>query len=282
MNKPALTTLTGKKVRMGIKNGMTMDDFCQKYECDSAELIVRIGKLFTVNDDARRILADILANGKKPKPRGAAIAETVEAPKAANEATEGEATDDTPPRAPTLDELKSSESELSDKLIEMEKAYKACYQDRDEGRKKYRSLLDDIKSIKKQFDAKVHEAEVIIRRDDEIVGKMNGIWTEYRDKRAALEAIRAQIEEMSKIVLCVYKDREIAPFDEGLEISLDDSGHDELFKTLREQEVAEEFRLKDIKVVARLIRIVANLGSPVELIFDDDELKMAYEALKST
>ena len=278
----ALTTLTGKKVRVGIKNGMTVDDFCKRYSCEPAELNVRIGKLFTVNDDAKKIWGEILANEKKPKAKVTAVEEVVGTSKVADNATEGEATDDTPPRAPTLDELKSSESELSDKLIEMEKAYKACYQDRDEGRKKYRSLLDDIKSIKKQFDAKVHDAEVIIRRDDEIVGKMNGIWTEYRDKRAALEAIRAQIEEMSKIVLCVYKDYEIAPFDESLEIKLDDRGHDDLFKELREQEAAEDFRLKDIKVVARLIRIVANLGSPVEIIFDDEEVRKAYEALKST
>ena len=62
-----LRGLTGKKVRCGIKNGMTMDDFCKRYECTPEELETRIGHLFTVKGAAKQVLSEIAANSKKPR-----------------------------------------------------------------------------------------------------------------------------------------------------------------------------------------------------------------------
>ena len=107
--------------------------------------------------------------------------------------------------------------------------------------------------------------------------QMNKIRDTHNAKQKTLEEIRSQIKEMSKIVLCVYNSREIAPFDEAVEINLDDTGHDELFNQLREREEAEDFRPKDLRVVARVTKIVANLSVPVEIIFEDEEIKRAYE-----
>ncbi len=272
-------TLTGKKVKIGIKNGLTVKDFCAKYECTQDELMARIERLFTVSGVARQIWNEIVANEKKAtKAKTIAEKEDIsDTTKVADGVTEEEIAESTPPHVPTLDELKVSESEHSDTMIEMEKAYKACYQERDNGRKKYQTIRDDIQQLKTTLEARRHEAQMIIKKDKELVERMNGIYAEYRIEREALEAIRSQIEELSKIVLCVYSSREIAPFDETVEIELDDSGYDELFNLLREQEKAEDFRPKDVRVVARLIRIVANLGTPVEIIFEDEEIKMAYE-----
>lgn len=271
-----LRVLTGKKVKVGIKNGMTVQDFCAKFECDPDEFMTRLGRLFTVKDTAKQVWGDIVANEKKPKAKVAdVVEEVVETPKVADEVAEDESGDVTSP-ALTLDELKAKEAEYSDVLIEREKYYKTLYQERDEGKKKYQSLHDEIKSLKKQCEVKCHEADKVIKRDKELVDEMNAIWAKYCDERAALEAIRDQIKEMSKIVLCVYSSREIAPFDEEVEITLDDAGHEELFNQLREQEEAEDFRPKDVRTVARLMRIVANLGSPVEIIFEDEDVKTAY------
>lgn len=271
-----LRNLTGKRVHIGIKNGMSVQDFCQKYECNPEELQERLGRLFTVKDNARQVWNEILANEKKPKAK-VVVEEAVDTvPDVADEVTEDEEVDTTP-HVPTMDELKASEGLYSDAVIELEKAYKACFQEREKGRDEYRRLRDDISELKRAYESKGHEVEKIIQRDHELVDRMNEIYTVYRGKRAALEAIRSQIEELSKIVICVYSSREIAPFDETVEINLDDTGHDELFSHLREQEEAEDFRPKDVRTVARLIRIVANLGSPVEIIFEDEEVKKAYE-----
>lgn len=71
------------------------------------------------------------------------------------------------------------------------------------------------------------------------------------------------------------------PLDEAAEANLDDTGHDELFAQLRERNEAEDFRPKDLRLVARVIQIVTNLDAVVEILFDDEEIKKAYEVFTS-
>ena len=275
--------LSGKKVKSGIKNGMTIQDFCQKYECTPDELWARVGRIFTVKDTARHVWNQIEANGKKKrkskvKERDNAAEANVETE--TMEVTECVAEDETKgdiSSTPTLDELKASERNYSDATIKLERAYKDLHAERERGRETYQRLRNEARELKKEHDAKRREAEKIAQRDNELVSQMNEISAAHGFKQAALEKIRAQIKEMSKIVLCVYSSREIAPFDEAVEINLDDTGHDELFSQLREQEEAEDFRPKDLRLVARVIRIVANLDVKVEILFDDEEIKKAYE-----
>lgn len=271
-----LRKLTGKKVHNGIKHGTTIADFCEIYSCTEDELKDRIGQIFTQKTVADKIWKEIVANAKKPKPKATISEEVVDTPKVADAVAEVESSD-TDPHVPTLDELKASEAELSATVIGLEVDWKALYQQRNDGKKKCQTLFDEIKALKAQCVAKGEEADALAKKDEDLANQMNAIWVRHRAERAALEAIRSQIEEMSKIVLCVYNDHEIAPFDEDVEITLDDTGHDELFVELREREEAEDFRLKDIRVVARLIKIVANLNSPVEILFEDEEIKTAYE-----
>ena len=124
-------------------------------------------------------------------------------------------------------------------------------------------------------------AEKVIGKDRKIVEKMNEVSKVYHVKREALDKLRHDIDEVSKIVICVYANRKIALFDEGVsEIVLDDTGYEEVFGRLREQEEADEITPKDLRAVARLIKIVANLKVPVEIIFEDDFLSAAYEVFK--
>ena len=267
--------LKGKAVKAGIKNGMTIQDFCQKWSCTPDELWERIGRLFTVKDTAKRIWHQIEANEKK-RCRSKTVSKETITTEVAEKVTKEE-TDDVSPHAPTLDELKILEQEYSNATISLEIAYRDLYAKREEGRETYKRLRSEVKKLKEQHDSKCREAEKIIQRDNELVDQMNEINAAHGFKQAALEKIREQIKEMSKIVLCVYSSHEIAPLDETAEVNLDDTGHDELFAQLRERNEAEDFRPKDLRLVARVIRIATNLDAAVEILFDDEEIKKAYE-----
>ena len=274
--------LTGKKIKVGIKNGMTVQDFCEKYDCNPEELWVKIGKFFTIKDAAKQVWNEIEANDKKKrKPKTSAQKATIVANTADKTPDNTETTAEKPihsiARKPTLEELKESEAVYSNTVIELEKDYKKLHGKREKGRDTYQQLREEIHELKKMYQAKWSEAQKIIRKDREIVDQMNAIYAKHKSKQAALEEIRGKIKEMSKIVLCVYGNREIAPFDETSEVNLDDTGHDELFNQLREQEEAEDFRPKDLRVVARAIKIVTNLTVPVEIIFENEEIQEAYE-----
>lgn len=269
-----LKSLNGRKVRIGIKNGLSVRDFCQKYECGEEELRERIRQLFTVEETAGKVWNEIRNNEKKSRRK---VETTIDTPNVVDETPKGEEVkSDT--HIPSLEELKEQELIYSNDVIELEKTYKGCYQEREEGRKRYRKLRDEIQELKTAYNQRCQEVKKIIQNDNDTVKKMNEICDLYRSKRAALEAIRSNIEEMSKIVICVYSDHEIAPFDEEMaETWLDDTGHGELFDRLREREEAEDFRPRDLRVIARIMKIVENLDAPVEIIFEEEELREAYE-----
>ena len=51
-----------------IKKGMTMGDFCEKYECSEEELIAQIGNLYSRNPSkAKEQISRIEANAKKAR-----------------------------------------------------------------------------------------------------------------------------------------------------------------------------------------------------------------------
>ena len=63
-----ITMLKAKGVMVGIKNGMTRDDFCTKYRCSSDELDDRLKQLYGHNKKQLKSCCDqIAANQKKAR-----------------------------------------------------------------------------------------------------------------------------------------------------------------------------------------------------------------------
>ena len=271
-----ITSLTGKKVRIGIKNGLTLVGFCEKYDCGVGEFRGRLERIFTQKEVFRQVWGEIQANEKKPRRTSAPM--EVQIVTAVETSPEPALEEPQEKHSLSLDELKVLEASYSGEAIEFETRYKNLFQERLACRDAYKRIRDELEELKRQFQSKGCEAEKVIRHDEKIVTEMNEISEQYRVKRAALETVRREIEEKSKITVCVFANREIALLDDTAEITLDDKGHDELFKKLREQEIAEEFRPRDVRLVARILKIQANLNAPVEVLFDDEEIKLAYEA----
>ena len=266
-----LKDLTGKKVRTSIKNGWTMEDFCERYDCSQEELFSRIERIYTVRDSAQMIWNEIQSNRKKPRVKAKpAQKKSIQTEKVAEDAGTKAALE-------TIDELKLKEETLSKELVELEMHHKYLSSERLNLKKAFQQVIDEINGIKSSYASKCHEAETIVQKDTEIVNQMNEIADVYRGKRSALETLRKRIEEESKIAICVYAGGEIAVLDEEIAIQLSDEGHERIFAKLREREEAEDFRPKDLRIVAKVIQTVSNLSVPVEIIFDDDEVKRGYE-----
>lgn len=178
--------------------------------------------------------------------------------------------------SPTLDELKNSETQMSAEVIELEKRCVDLNEERLSSQKRFAEILEDIKHLRETCEAKILEAKEVVAKDQEIGEKMSALGCTLKARRGELEDIRRRIECLSKIEICVYNDRRIAPFDEASKIDLDDSGHEERYERLSKRPEAEDYRPRDLRVVARILSIVDNLGRPAELIFEDEEVKQAY------
>lgn len=278
-----LKKLKGFNIKTGVKRGWTKEKFCEEYGCTEEELFARLSQIYTVKNSRMEVWNDLLANEKKARKKEEPKEETVIQPEVAEETVNSEEpaseSEDCVAVNQSLEELRKSEERQSDKVVELEKQYQAFSSKRYELRKTFQSRQEEMLELKKAYEAKVHEAEEIVQKDNDIVVRMNEIADEYRLERAMLESIRFAIAERSKITIGVHADGEIAPFDEEI-VELDESGHEELYAVLREREEAEDFRPKDLRVVARVMKIVARLNVPVEIIFDNEEVELAFEIFR--
>ena len=280
-----LATLTGKKVRISIKRGWTTDDFCGKFGCSTDELFARIGQLYTVRETALQVWSEIAANEKKAR-KATKVAEAEIVEEVAQQVIAEETTDSVeeaePETAepvtenPALAELREIEEKQSATVVNLEKEHTALASERYNLRKSFQRVREELMEIRAAFEAKGHEAEEIVQKDNELVNRMNEIAVVYREERASLETIRDRIKEAFKIAIGVYSNGEITLLEES-EIVLDETGHEELFETLREREEAEDFRPRDLRVVARLMTIVSRLTVPFDITFDNDEVQLGYE-----
>lgn len=272
-----LSTLTGKKVRVMIKRGETLKDLMAKYECTEDELRSRIDHLFTIKGAAHDVWNQLVANGKKVKSFK---------PPVLNQEPEQNQTEEAIVSVPDntevlgIQQLRESEEEKSKTVLSLEKEYSAIVRERYELRKKFQTLREEIADLKRAYLKKCRSAEKIIQKENDLNKRMGEVAATCQEEKAALEAIRGKIEEVSKIVLSVYENGEIALFEGILADKLDDRGHEDLYNSLREREEAEDFRPRDLRVIARLIKIVSRISVPFDIIFENEEVESGYKVFK--
>lgn len=266
-----LRNITAKKLKTGIKNGNTRQDFCQKFECTEEELFQRIEQLYTVKGTAQEVWKEIIANEKKARAKRTKEESIVEVGETNLEPINEQESE----FELEIEELKANEQSLRDELFDLEVEHKKLTSKRRALREGFSALVEEIQKLQEEYNEKGAKAEEIAQMDMEIVSQMNSISDVYREKRRGLEALQTLIESRSKIDILVYEDGEITCLDD--KVQLNDEGHEELFANLREREEAEDFRPKDLRVVAKVIRVVANLSAPFEISFDNLEVKEGYE-----
>ena len=285
-----LARLTRKDVRVGIKKGLTMKVFCEKYQCSEEELKARIEQLYSKDTKvAKKCLDEIMANGKKPKKQPKPIAEEVTIQVEAEEIPEtsgfesttelvnaDETSTDT--EINKLEVLKDLEESVSQEVIDLESSNKAlvreyhiCKTKLDECNKKLDEITEEYLACNKVFNETIEEAEKIEQQRSELK-KQWGV------KRKVLGDIRAEIERLSTIGIDVYNSGEIAPT-EGCEVELDDSGWEGLRESLLTSEYCQDLRLRDIGVLARLLKINEHAGGKITLLCDRSEIENAFKAL---
>ena len=276
--KMNLSTLTGKKVRVMIKRGDTLNSLTEKYECTEDELRSRIDRLFTIKGAAHDVWNQLVANGKKAKSSKSPVLDQEPEQEQTEEAIVSVDPDNT--EALGIQQLRESEEEKSKIVLSLEKELSAIMRERYELRKQFQTLRKEIADLKRTYLKKYKSAEKLIQRDNDLDKRMSEVAATCQEEKAALEAIRGKIEEASKIVLSVYENGEIALFEGILANKLDDRGHEDLYNSLREREEAEDFRPRDLRVIARLIKIVSRISVPFDIIFENEEVESGYKVFK--
>lgn len=285
-----INQLNAREVRKTIQRGLGIIHLCTKYECTEEELKAQIGRIYKRNDrDRDDIIVSLVENDHKASKKSItaeAIQEKAETTEMIEVAESTEVIDIT--KVPidmlvvkdlTLEQLIVLEKIWSKATMDLESEHKALTRKHHGFADKirhYKKQLGEIKSqlrrIKQEFDGILKEDAVLIERSVEIS-------SEHNKNQVKLDEMRARINFLTKVVIYVYDDGTIAS--ENPEIILDDSGNEDLYLILRENAECENLRLKEIKILAKVLQIIKHLSDNYEIVFDNAEIEEVFKKLSA-
>ena len=277
-----ITTMKTKTVMVGIKNGMTLDDFCQKYQCSSEAFEERMKQIYGHNKkQLKHCFTQIVANEKKARKEAEAdeteeVAEVTEV----SETTEEEQVPVSMSRSEELKCLAELEKQQVQSVVAKESEHKELAAEHRLYKTSLRELRDKIDKMMVEFQHYHQEFEEILSKNAVVEARMNEISAEWNTERTALADTRSRIEELSVVTLSVYNSGEISQID-GPEIELDDAGWDSTREVLLTEDECQELRLKDITTLAKLLMIAEHSDRKIEAMCDNAELEIAFRKLRS-
>ena len=301
MDKLNIKMLDHYGFQNALNNGVTMEKLCEKYSCTPADVESRIETLYGNNEDlAKKYLKQLAKNDKKAKkrkPKAEDMGEPVEEPKP-DEAIKGEVLSEpnepeqkpeaasdvlaaiSKKRKESMQEQKHSIKVQSNLVIKEEaeetetrSAIRAIDERLEARGSRLNKLSDQYDEEYGRFLAEVAERNATIQKLDEIKLKLS-------DDRAALVEMRQKSGELEAIMVFAYADGRIVIVDEDEELLISDvKGADSVYHDLLEKPECENLRVKDIRVLAKLVALKEISPFLVDLACDDEELGKIFHSL---
>ena len=278
--------LDTKGIKNGIKRGLTVGDFCDKFNCTPDELETRIGNLYSHNSSkAKSYMTEIEANSKKARPKKAEPENQVEDEEVIAIDETDVAGDDSAEPAPDaetvvseqateLEGLKRSEESLSREVMDLETEHESFSKQHKGCLAELRVLRDEIEQIEKEYEIKCGKCDLIIQENNAYVEQMNDITVKLREKRAVLDETRHKIAGLNTLIMFVYSGGEIyindSRVDEGIVLD------EELYKELRDRPECDELKQREIKTLAKVITFARKSTITIEVTCENEDLEIAY------
>lgn len=288
-----LNALDARDIRQGMKRGIGFAECLTKYNCTANDLAYHIRRLFIGDGDSiikqmQRISekneADSIRRGKKAQKQSRKLAE--QAAKNAQVATEGvENTSNPPPMeisaspSDPLAELHAQEQSLSNTVIRLESEHKRLNGLHCECLDQMRGIQSEIEAIRETLKEKGAAYEQIVQRNNQLVQDMNDISRRRSGHLTELHDIRQQIEALTIVEVFVYTNGNIETADNKVKIAMDDTGNDELYAELIQRNDFQDLRMRDIRTLARIVRIVHNSKVRIQPVFEDECLEPFFQLL---
>ena len=182
-----------------------------------------------------------------------------------------------------LEELQEKETLLSQDIISDEEAHKEMVARRREINLSFKKVKNALSELQRLLKLNEEKTSALIEEYNDLSTKMRTKSSDIKAKKAILADIREQIDNLKKCVVYVFADGNIEV--ENASISDVDDDEDEVAErllTLVQYAEAEELTIKDLKTVAKLELMVAELiadGINYELFFDSETVQKFYETV---
>lgn len=264
-------TLTSKDIRMGVRNGFTVKDFCRKYGINGKEaFVVQLEKAYP-HGGSDQILKEIRKNEKNKSKAHNNTSAKKEGEKQVVEKKSDEE---------RLEDLKAVESTLSNEIMELENEYQSLMTIRRKQLSRMRELEEKVDKLYAEIQGTEVEYDKVVEENNAVVDKMNALIQSRSEKFTNLDATREEIKALTVVVIGVNGDCSLEILDGQISIEL--PGKDEEVNNLAHQmvdkEICENLTMKQIKTLARLIIMNVYTSQKIKFIFDEESLEHAYTA----
>lgn len=175
--------------------------------------------------------------------------------------------------------LEVAEHQQSDEIIALESQHKQFAREHRDCIRQLRDLSEDMEQLRLAFQTKAAEYEAIVNENNRLVLEMNRISQERAEKVAILDETRQQIQSLQVVNICAYENGTIEPFDGNCTTPLDETGNERIYSQLLDREECEALRLKDVRVLSKVLAIAKNASVNIEPIFENDALEASFQAL---
>ena len=287
-----MKNFTAKTARICVKNGFTPEMVCEKYECTEEELKIRLSQVFKDEENAREVFSQLEANRKKPhgfhraykKKKQQQIVDVIPYVDMPSTSEEPEPVPPVEPKKLTKSEIlasiKKEEEAKSQELILFEADTNVLQGKRRALKNSFEEDKRNIEQFKKQLFAYKDKCRQKAEAVDEIVAELKKRSSLHREKTIELAALRAKIDEMSTVIICVDNDGNIeAPDDE---VVLNDEGYEALisgiFETIKDNSEID-LKMSEIRTLARILKIVERIER-FNLIFDNETMESIFWSIK--
>lgn len=182
-----------------------------------------------------------------------------------------------------LEELQEKATLLSQDIISDEEAHKEMVARRREINLSFKKVKNALSELQRLLKLNEEKTSALIEEYNDLSTKMRTKSSDIKAKKAILADIREQIANLKKCVVYVFADGNIEV--ENASISDVDDDEDEVAErllTLVQYAEAEELTIKDLKTIAKLELMVAELiadGINYELFFDSETVQKFYETV---
>ena len=256
--------LTSKDVKIGVKNGFTVRDFCAKFSLRNEEAFFEQLKEAYPHGGYDQILREIRNNEKRGKKvsghphqkggirMGKMKLEVLKAQEAG---------------------LKSAAAKLDEEYENLENQYQACTDKAYNLQKQVNKLYVELKNCRSQLNQTRD-------RFGKIEQQMQVVSADREKNLASLNSIRAEIESLTIVSIGVHGNCELEVMEGN--IVLDLSGKEgelnALTHKLADQEICENLTIKQVRTLAKLLIITSADNRKIKFIFDNSDLEAAYLA----
>lgn len=285
-----LRRLRGKQLWLYIKQGFTIEDLLEKYQCTKEELEKYMEKNFEkkARDSVRR---ELEKNGKKSGNNTAVIVTQEEISKSTLKEIQKKARQMQEKNIMVMENKKDSDEMSLEKLKDRENALvtEICKQEGERKRtlairktllEKLVTEKEKILELKKIILQRQKEVDEIFTKMVEIDKKITAESEELSANKKILSEVREYIKVLEKVTIFVYENGEIK--EEEAEVAEELPGLDEVFDSLIHNELVENLSVKQIRQLAKLLVLTEQRqkqGQNYDLVFESEIVQKIFEQL---